>query len=75
MTKNNRFTMYQNTIYDDGHIINTFECMKLLNFFDRKNDELFEENEQLKQRIKILEDTIDGLTGTIAHFDLDGVIK
>lgn len=34
-------------------------------------DKLQEENEQLKQRIKILEDTVDGLAGTIAHFDLD----
>lgn len=30
-----------------------------------------DENEQLKQRIKVLEDTVDGLTETIAHFDLD----
>lgn len=32
------------------------------------------ENEQLKQRIKVLEDTVDGLAGTIAHFDLDEVM-
>lgn len=30
---------------------------------------LYEENEQLKQRIKVLEDSVDGLAGTIAHFD------
>ena len=35
---------------------------------------LYEENEQLKQRIKVLEDSVDGLTGTIAHFDLDEVM-
>ena len=29
------------------------------------------ENEELKQRIKTLKDTIDGLTGTIAHFDIE----
>ena len=33
-----------------------------------------DENEQLKQRIKVLEDTVDGLAGTIAHFDLDEVM-
>lgn len=33
-----------------------------------------EENEQLKQRIKVLEDSVDGLAGTIAHFDLDEVM-
>lgn len=35
---------------------------------------LEEENEQLKQRIKVLEDSVDGLAGTIAHFDLDEVM-
>ena len=35
---------------------------------------LYEENEQLKQRIKVLEDSVDGLAGTIAHFDLDEVM-
>lgn len=34
-----------------------------------------DENEQLKQRIKVLEDTVDGLAGTIAHFDLDEVMR
>lgn len=37
-------------------------------------DKLQYENEQLKQRIKVLEDTVDGLAGTIAHFDLDEVM-
>lgn len=35
---------------------------------------LYNENEQLKQRIKVLEDSVDGLAGTIAHFDLDEVM-
>ena len=48
MTKNHRFAMYQNTIYDNGHIINSFKCMKLLN-------QLNDENEQLKSRIEYLE--------------------
>lgn len=46
------------------------EAYNLCNELNR----LEEENEQLKQRIKVLEDTIDGLTGTIAHFDLDEVM-
>ena len=37
-------------------------------------NELAEENKQLKQRIKVLEDSVDGLAGTIAHFDLDEVM-
>lgn len=37
-------------------------------------NEFSEGNEQLKQRIKVLEDTVDGLVGTIAHFDLDEVM-
>ena len=41
MTKK-RFTMYQNTIYEDGNIISAFNCMKRLN-------DLYNENEQLKQ--------------------------
>ena len=42
-----------------------------LDLANRDYDTLEEENEQLKQRIKVLEDTIDGLTGTLAHLDLD----
>ena len=42
-----------------------------LDLANRDCDILEEENEQLKQRIKVLEDTVDGLAGTIAHFDLD----
>ena len=37
-------------------------------------NELNDENEQLKQRIKVLEDSVDGLVETIAHFDLDEVM-
>ena len=40
-----RFTMYQNTIYEDGNIISAFTCMKRLNA-------LYDENEQLKQGIE-----------------------
>lgn len=36
---------------------------------------LKKENEQLKKRIKVLEDSIDGLTGTIAHYDIDEVLN
>ena len=37
-------------------------------------NEFADENEQLKQRIKVLEDTVDGLAGTIAHSDLGEVM-
>lgn len=47
-----RFGMYQNTLYDDGNILNPFSAMKLLNHFDKKNTELKKENEQLKEKIK-----------------------
>lgn len=73
MIKNHRFTMYQNIIYDEGQIINSFECMKLLNHFYDKNTDLMEKNKQLEQRIKTLEDAIEGLTGTMAHFMEDTV--
>ena len=49
MTKNHRFAMYQNTIYDEGRIINPFECMKLLNKFYDEYWDLKEENEELKK--------------------------
>ena len=45
-----------------------------LDLANRDCDILEEENEQLKQRIKVLEDSVDGLAGTIAHFDLDEVM-
>lgn len=48
MTKK-RFGMYQNTLYDDGDILNPFNAMKLLNYFDKENTKLKEENEQLKK--------------------------
>lgn len=48
MTKNHRFTMYQNIIYDEGQIINPFECMKLLNYF-------YDENQQLKHIVDFYE--------------------
>lgn len=41
--------MYQNTIYEDGNIISAFTCMKRLNA-------LYEENEQLKQINRNLQD-------------------
>ena len=41
---------------------------------DEVKCEIADENEQLKQRIKVLEDSVDGLAGTIAHFDLDEVM-
>ena len=44
-----RFGMYQNILYDDGEILNPFDAMKLLNYFDKENTKLKEENEQLKQ--------------------------
>ena len=37
-------------------------------------NELDDENKKLKQRIEVLEDTVEGLTETIAHFDLDEVM-
>lgn len=43
-----RFGMYQNTLYDDGDILNPFDAMKLLNYFDKENVKLKEENEELK---------------------------
>ena len=53
---------------------NLFACRKTNNESRECYSKLEKENEQLKQRIKVLEDTIDGLTGTIAHFDLDEVM-
>lgn len=52
MTKNHRFTMYQNIIYDEGQIINSFECMKLLNYFYDENIDLMKMNEQLREKNK-----------------------
>ena len=38
-------------------------------------NQLNNENEQLKERIKVLEDTIDGLSGTVAHMiDIGDVV-
>ena len=47
-----RFGMYQNTLYDDGNILNPFNAMKLLNHFDKENTKLKKENEQLKKEIE-----------------------
>ena len=59
---------FTDTLTDKTYYVDYFdEIIKLVN-------NLSEENEQLKQRIEVLEDTIDGLTGTIAHFDLDEVM-
>ena len=41
-----RFGMYQNILYDDGSILNPFNAMKLLNYFEKENTKLKEENEQ-----------------------------
>lgn len=74
MTENKRFI----PIFDgtDKRVVGAKDNGKIISFmdmFDLLND-LSDENEQLKKRIKVLEDTIDGLTGTIAHFDLDEVM-
>ena len=47
------------------------QVVDLLNNLNDENNELKKETVQLKQRIKILEDTIDWLTGTIAFFELE----
>ena len=49
------------------------DCLEAEEIVDLLNC-LNDENEQLKQRIKVLEDSVDGLAGTIAHFDLDEVM-
>ncbi len=46
------------------------DCLEAEEIVDLLNC-LNDENKQLKQRVNVLEDTIDGLTGTIAHFDLE----
>lgn len=46
-----RFTMYQNTIYDNGNVLSPFNCMKVMNT-------LHNENEQLKEEIKDLNDVL-----------------
>ena len=50
------------------------DCLEAEEIVDLLNC-LNDENEQLKQRIKVLEDSVDGLDGTIAHFDLDEVMR
>lgn len=67
---------YLNRLANESEQLKIFlEALKEeLSLANRDNDALEKENEQLKQRIKVLENTIDGLTGTIAHFDLDEVI-
>ena len=49
------------------------DCLEAEEIVDLLNC-LNDENKQLKQRIKVLEDSVDGLAGTIAHFDLDEVM-
>lgn len=49
-----RFGMYQNILYDDGDILNPFDAMKLLNYFDKENTKLKKENEQLKQQMQTI---------------------
>lgn len=51
--------MYQNTIYDEGQIINPFECMKLLNYFYDENIDLVKMNEQLREENKELKAKVD----------------
>lgn len=56
MTENHRFAMYQNTIYDNGKIINSFECMKLLNELNDENEELKASNILLKNEMSWIKD-------------------
>ena len=35
---------------------------------------IFHERKLLKKKVKTLEDTIEGLTGTIVHYDLEEVL-
>lgn len=65
-----------NALYNEKEKLKIFlkAVNEELDLANRDYDTLEEENEQLKQRIKVLEDTVDGLAGTIAHFDLDEVM-
>ena len=64
-----RFTMYQNTIYDNGNVLSPFNCMKVMNTLHNENEQLkqkmekvynslIDENEQLKSEIKDLNDVL-----------------
>ena len=43
-----RFTMYQNTIYDNGNILSPFNCMKVMNTLHNENEQLKKELESFK---------------------------
>lgn len=59
MAKQHRFTMYQNIIYDDGNIINSFGCMKLLNQLNDENKQLKKDLEYYKTLTNALYEYID----------------
>ena len=56
-----RFTMYQNTIYDNGNILSPFNCMKLMNTLYKENEELKQENQVLKEKLRKIEEITHNL--------------
>ena len=50
-----RFTMYQNTIYDNGNILSPFNCMKVMNTLHNENEQLKKELEENKELIQFKE--------------------
>lgn len=66
--------------YDERKIKENGELFAIVDVYNQADkicnrlNELFDENEQLKERIKVLEDANAGLVGTIAHFDIEEVL-
>ena len=50
----------------------------MVSFYNYSGSEflpIFHERKLLKKKVKTLEDTIEGLTGTIVHYDLEEVLE
>lgn len=62
--------MYQNIIYDEGQIINPFECMKLLNYFYDENIDLVKMNEQLREENKELKELVSEVDNELEIRDI-----
>lgn len=61
-------------IKDGDKLLSFDEVVYLLNDLSDENEQLKKENEKLRKENQALKDANDGLTGTIAHFDLDEVM-
>lgn len=74
MTENKRFNL--DNFDSTREMLELLDTQRLIiSDMEKENEELKKENERLKRENEVQKDTIEALTETISHFDMEEVIN